>query len=151
MAIVPTERKGLIVDLHLILRQGDRILLGLRRNTGYSDGLYHLPAGHLEDGETVIAGAMREAGEELGVEIDAADLQLVHVMHNRSGRVSFFFDVARWAGDIVNAEPDKCAALDWFAADRLPSNMVRYAAVALDLIRNGSTLGLYGWKSEEET
>ena len=144
-------REGLIVDLHLILRHGDRILLGLRCNTGYSDGLYHLPAGHLEDGETVVAGAIREAREELGVDIDPADLRMAHVMHQRSGRVSFFFDVARWSGDIVNAEPDKCKALDWFADDRLPSNMVRYARVALDLIRNGSTLGLYGWKSEEET
>ena len=113
-------RKGQIVDLHLILRRGDGILLGLRRNTGYSDGMYHLPAGHLEDGETVIAGAIRGARDELGVDIDPADLRLVHVMHNRSGRVSFFFEVARWSGDIINAEPDKCAALDWFAADRLP-------------------------------
>ncbi len=144
-------RKGQIVDLHLILRRGDRILLGLRCNTGYSDGMYHLPAGHLEDGETVIAGAIREAREELGVDIDPADLQLVHVMHNRSGRVSFFFDVARWSGELVNAEPDKCEALDWFAAGQLPSNMVGYARVALDLIRNGSNLGLYGWQSEEET
>jgi 8-oxo-dGTP diphosphatase len=144
-------RKGLIVDLHLILRQGDRVLLGLRCNTGYSDGMYHLPAGHLEDGETAIAGTIREAREELGVEVDPADLHLVHVMHNQSGRLSLFFDVARWSGDIVNAEPDKCEVLDWFAADRLPSNMVGYARVALDLIRNGSNLSLYGWKSEEET
>jgi 8-oxo-dGTP diphosphatase len=141
----------LIVDLHLILRQGDRILLGLRSNTGFADGLYHLPAGHLEDGETVTVGAIREAREELGVDIDPADLHLAHVMHNRCGRLSLFFEVARWSGDIVNAEPHKCKALDWFTVDRLPSNMVRYAMVALDLIRNGSTLGLYGWQSEEET
>ena len=85
------------------------------------------------------------------MKIDPADLKLVHVMHNRSGRMSFFFDVARWSGDIVNAEPEKCEALDWFASDRLPSNMVGYARIALDLIGNGSTLGLYGWQPGEET
>src|SRR5690349_3906340 len=121
-------RKGLIVDLHLILRQGNRILLGLRHNTGFADGCYHLPAGHLKDGETVIAGAVREAREELGVDIDQADLRFVHVMHQRSGRVSLFFEVSKWSGDLANAEPDKCKSLDWFAADRLPANMVRYAA-----------------------
>ena len=31
----------LIVDLHLILRRDVRILLGLRQNTGFSDGMYH--------------------------------------------------------------------------------------------------------------
>src|ERR1700730_15984845 len=83
-------RNGLIVDLHLILRQGVRILFGLRRNTGFSDGMYHLPAGHLEDEETISAGAIREAKEELGIDLHPADLHLVHVMHQRSGRLSLF-------------------------------------------------------------
>jgi 8-oxo-dGTP diphosphatase len=138
-------RKGLIVDLHLILRQGVRILLGLRWNTGFSDGLYHLPAGHLEDGETISAGAIREAREELGIDIHPADLHLVHVMHQRSGRLSLFFEVGKWSGDLVNAEPDKCESLDWIPGDRLPENMVPYAAVALQLIRNGENVGTHGW------
>ena len=135
----------LIIDLHLILRQDVRILLGLRQNTGFSDGMYHLPAGHLEDGETVCAGAIREAREELGIDIDPDDLQLVHVMHQRSGRLSLFFEVRKWSGDLVNAEPDKCEALDWIPVDHLPTNMVAYAAVALQLIQNGENLGAYGW------
>src|SRR5260221_9756555 len=138
-------RNGLIVDLHLILRQDVRILFGLRRNTGFSDGMYHLPAGHLEDEETVSAGAIREAKEELGIDIDPADLHLVHVMHQRSGRLSLFFEVRKWSGDLANAEPDKCAALDWIPIDHLPNNMVTYAAVALQLIRNGENVGTYGW------
>lgn len=39
----------LTVDLHLILRDGARILMGVRKNTGFCDGMYHLPARHLED------------------------------------------------------------------------------------------------------
>lgn len=138
-------RTGLIVDLHLILRQGDRILLGLRRNTGFSDGLYHLPAGHLEDEETVTAGAIREGREELGIDIDAADLHLVHVMHQREGRLSLFFEVEKWSGKLVNAEPHKCESLDWIAVDHLPQNMVAYAVAALRLIGNGENIGAYGW------
>jgi 8-oxo-dGTP pyrophosphatase MutT (NUDIX family) len=136
---------GLIVDLHLILRRDARILLGLRRNTGFSDGLYHLPAGHLEDDETVTAGAIREAREELGIEIDPADLHLVHVMHQREGRMSLFFEVGKWSGDLVNAEPHKCESLDWIAVDSLPQNMVAYAAAALRSIGNGENIGAFGW------
>jgi len=138
-------RNGLIVDLHLILRQGVRILFGLRRNTGFGDSMYHLPAGHLEDEETISAGAIREAKEELGIDVHPVDLHLVHVMHQRSGRLSLFFEVRKWSGDLVNAEPHKCQSLDWFPGDRLPENVVRYAAVALQLIRNGETVGTYGW------
>jgi 8-oxo-dGTP diphosphatase len=138
-------RNGLIVDLHLILRQDVRILFGLRRNTGFSDGMYHLPAGHLEDEETISAGAIREAKEELGIDIHPDDLHLVHVMHQRSGRLSLFFEVGKWSGDLVNAEPHKCESLDWIPAGRLPENIVPYAAIALQFIRDGENVGTYGW------
>jgi 8-oxo-dGTP diphosphatase len=136
----------LLIDLHLILRQGDCFLFGLRRNTGFSDGLYHLPAGRLEAHETVAAGAIREAKEELGIDIDPADLHLVHVMHHRSGRLALFFEARKWSGDLCNAEPDKCEQLDWMSSDRLPENMVRYAVAALQSIGKGETVSAYGWE-----
>ncbi|HSI00496.1 MAG TPA: NUDIX domain-containing protein [Reyranella sp.] len=136
---------GLIADLHLILRQDGKVLLGLRRNTGFADGLYHLPAGHLEPDEPIAAGAAREAREELGIDIRLADLELVHTMHHRSGLVAFFFEVLAWSGEIGNAEPDKCERLDWLAADDWPRNSVRYARAALDRIRSGQRFSTFGW------
>lgn len=135
----------LLIDLHLVLRRGDRILFGLRRNTGFSDGLYHLPAGRLEAHETVAAGAIREAMEELGIDIDPADLHLIHAMHHRSGRLGLFFEARKWSGELRNAEPDKCEQLDWMSSDRFPDNMVPYAVAALQSIRNGETVSAYGW------
>jgi len=136
---------GLIADLHLILRQDGRILLGLRRNTGFADGLYHLPAGHLEPDESIAAGAAREAREELGIDIRLADLELVHTMHHRSGRVAFFFEVRAWSGEIGNAEPEKCERLDWLPSGSLPANSVRYVRMALDRIRSGQHFSTLGW------
>jgi 8-oxo-dGTP pyrophosphatase MutT (NUDIX family) len=135
----------LITDLHLILRDGTRVLFGLRRNTGFADGLYHLPAGHLEADETIIAGTLREAKEELGIEIAPADLELVHTMHHREGRLALFFEVRGWSGEINNAEPDKCAALAWIAGDALPQNLVPYARAALERISAGQCVSTFGW------
>jgi 8-oxo-dGTP diphosphatase len=138
-------RHGLVADLHLILRDGTKILLGLRRNTGFADGLYHLPAGHLEPDETITAGTAREAREELGIDIRPADLELVHTMHHRSGRVAFFFEVRAWSGEIRNAEPDKCERLDWLPFDSLPPNSVRYARLALERTHCGQRFSTLGW------
>lgn len=135
----------LITDLHLILRDGGKVLLGLRQNTGFSDGLYHLPAGHLEPDETIVAGAAREAKEELGIDIAVADLDLVHTMHQREERLSLFFEVRGWSGEISNAEPDKCAALAWISCDALPENLVPYARAALEQIQRGQRLSTFGW------
>ena len=138
-------KHSVIVDLHLILRDGAKILFGLRKNTGFSDGMYHLPAGHLEDNETILAGTTREAKEELAIDTEVPDLELVHTMHQRSGRVSLFFEVARWSGEVTNAEPHKCERLSWIASDRLPQNLVPYARAALERIQLGERVSAFGW------
>ncbi|HEX5201644.1 MAG TPA: hypothetical protein VFW27_17085 [Actinoplanes sp.] len=33
------------VDVFLVLTDGDRVLMGLRRNTGFADGQWNLPSG----------------------------------------------------------------------------------------------------------
>ena len=42
------------------------ILLHQRKNSGFFDGHYSLVAGHMENGETIHAAAIREAQEEIG-------------------------------------------------------------------------------------
>jgi ADP-ribose pyrophosphatase YjhB (NUDIX family) len=136
-----------IVDLHLILRSGNRVLLGKRRNTGYGDGEYALPAGHLEDGEAATLGMVREAAEEICLTIDPATLTLRHVMHHRtnSGRVGLFFEASAWSGEILNGEPDMCEGWAWYDLDALPEPVVPYVAEALEYIRNGVGYTERGW------
>ena len=137
------NRTGVIVDLHIVIRAGSTVLMGLRQNTGFADGMYHLPAGHLEDGETFVDGAIREAREELGIDIQLADLFLAHVMHH-SGRLGLFFSVERWSGTITNAEPGKCKTLAWLPVDALPANTVDYARAALRAIDCGDAISTFG-------
>lgn len=78
------ERPKLIPTAYLVLVRENKILLSRRFNTGFMDGMYSFPAGHLRDDyETLIEAVVREAREEIGVEIDVADLELVHVMHRK--------------------------------------------------------------------
>ena len=112
------------------------------------DGAFHLPAGHLEDGESATAGAVREASEEIGINIDPGDLALVHVMHHRtnSGRIALFFEVKRWEGTVSNGEPDKCAGWRWCTPDALPARMVPYTAEAVRHIAKGIFNSERGWE-----
>jgi ADP-ribose pyrophosphatase YjhB (NUDIX family) len=124
---------GIPTGVHLLLERDGRVLLMRRAGTGFFDGLYSLPGGHVEPGESLFMTARREAAEELGVELDLADLTRVGVAHRRSdtNRIDFFIRAARWRGEPRIAEPTKCDALGWFARERLPATLVPYIGAAL--------------------
>jgi 8-oxo-dGTP diphosphatase len=135
-------------DVHLMLtNRAGEVLFGQRQNTGFEDGAWHLPAGHLEAGESVIAALIREAKEEIGVTIDPREVEFRHVMHNSSGggRVAFFFTARRWAGEPENREPDKCSGLRWFSLAALPAQLIPYCRTALARIAADHRFSTFGW------
>lgn len=148
-----TARHTIIPAVHLLLTRSDQILLLRRANTGFFDGAYSVPAGHVETGESATAALIREAAEEVGIGITAADLTPALVMHRRSGdqeRVDFFFTAARHTGQIVNLEPGKCDDLRWFAVTGLPQAMVPYVRAAIEAHHAGATYAEFGWAGQPD-
>ncbi len=143
------ERYRSIVDVYVLLRRDGKILLMERANTGYADGQLCPPSGHLEQGESVIDGAIREAAEEVGVALRRKNLRFVHIVHHRNplgqARIGFFFEATQWEGEPSNREPAKCAGLLWADPDKLPSNTVGYTAAAVAQIQAGSEFSVHGW------
>ena len=95
---------------HLMLIRDGNILLLRRANTGFQDGNYGLPAGHMDGNETAREGCAREVREEIGIEIKPDDLTLVHISHRKGSedeRLDFFWTVSNYSGDIRNMEPNK--------------------------------------------
>lgn len=146
------ERTRAISEAHLVLFDGPRTLLLLRANTGWMDGHWSVVAGHVEEGESAALAMCREASEEAGITVDAADLRLFHVIHRsqsvsgRYPRIGFFFTTERWQGEPRNVEPHKCDGLEWFDVNALPENLVPYVAAALDRGRRGVLYSDYGWE-----
>ena len=124
----------------------EQVLLQLRQGTGYMDGHWAAAAaGHVEAGESVLAAAVREADEELGVTIDPVDLAPLCAMHRTSAphgpvdeRVDFFFECRRWTGEPRTVEADKSVALRWFDLDALPEPVVPHERQVLDALVRGA-------------
>ncbi len=135
------------VTVHLLFFRGEQILLLRRFNTGYADGQYSVPAGHLDGGETVMAAAAREAQEETGLRLAVSDLVFSSVMHRmeEEERVDFFVHVRRWQGEPVNAEPDKCDELRWVNVNELPANTIPYVKTGIENHRAGIVFHEFGW------
>ncbi|MGW6022811.1 NUDIX hydrolase [Streptomyces sp. NPDC055099] len=141
-----------VVDVHLILRRGDEVLLARRANTGYGDGLFNVPSGHVEPGEDVRTAVIREAREEIGLSLApdevSAELVLQHRGPGEEARIGWFFEATYGAGgEPFNAEPDKCAELSWHTIATLPDDMVAYCRAALQAWHTGERFALH-WQQE---
>lgn len=126
------------VAVHIVLADSTGAIAMLRRaNTGYADGSWTVPAGHVEFGETLHEAAIRELREETTVELRAEDLHYSLLQHKRDTdkqeRFDVFFAAQLPPGQqAVNAEPGKCDALDFFALKALPEPVVPYVRNALN-------------------
>ena len=135
------------VTVHLLFFRENQVLLLRRFNTGYADGQYSVPAGHLDGGETVLAAAAREGLEETGLQLKVDDIAFSSVLHRRDGdeRVDFFVHIQHWAGEPANTEPDKCDELRWVPVDDLPENVIPYVKQAIQNHRAGIKFYEFGW------
>lgn len=137
----------MIASGYLMLIRGGKILLSRRFRTGYEDGKYSLPAGHIEEGETLTAGTCREIGEEIGVALGPPDLRLVHVMHRKHFdiRMDFFFVTTKKGLKPKNIEPQKSDHVAWFPLGKLPGNTIPYIRAAIENYRKHIFYSEFGW------
>jgi 8-oxo-dGTP pyrophosphatase MutT (NUDIX family) len=66
------------------LRDKDRLLLAMKKR-GFGEGKWNGVGGKVEPGESLEAAAVREAAEEIAVEIQEGKLQ-------KAGKIRFYFD-----------------------------------------------------------
>lgn len=124
---------GIPTGVHVVCERDGRVLLMRRAGTGFFDGLYSLPGGHVEPGESVFEAAGREVREETGLRVDVDGLEWLGIVHRLSdtNRIDFFLRAVRWDGEPAILEPSKCDRLDWFLRASLPQTTVEYVRAAL--------------------
>jgi ADP-ribose pyrophosphatase YjhB (NUDIX family) len=140
-----------IPSVYLIIARHGQILLSRRMNTGYEDGSYGLVSGHVEAGESLRQAIVREAKEEIGLELNPEAVELALTMSRYAPassppeRLDFFMRIDQWSGEPVNAEPHKCSDLSWFDLNNLPDSTIPYIRHTLALVSQGTHYCELGW------
>ena len=133
-------QNGIVADLLMIKNEDGKkkILLSKRKNTGYKDGEYELPGGHLEENEDLYEAMIREAKEELGISLNREDLKIVHIMHHYTGtRLNFILEIEKSNLEPRIMEVDKCEELKWVEINNLPENTMEKVKIIIDYIEKG--------------
>ncbi|MGI6247204.1 MAG: NUDIX hydrolase [Pseudochelatococcus sp.] len=97
--------------------RGPDVLLVRRRNPPAA-GLWSLPGGRIEPGETPEAAALRELAEETAVAVQPVSLRFVGRHDVAAHRFVIAVFAARWQGGEAVAGSDSAAA-GWFGADEI--------------------------------
>lgn len=115
------------------------VLLQRRCNTGYMDGKYDMAcSGHLEAGETLPMAVVREAKEEIDIEIEPQNLELVSIIHpHKENYINVFFTTQKYQGTPKIMEKEKCDDLSWFEISNLPDNTIERIKNVLKNMQNG--------------
>ncbi|MCQ4206463.1 NUDIX domain-containing protein [Streptomyces longispororuber] len=146
----PAQRFRSIVDVLGVLQRPDGRVLLVRRSPKqeYAPGQLTLPGGHLEYGESVATGVLRELREEIDVDIDEADLEfcgLIHYGGGAGGRLGTVFTSRQWQGEPFNAEPDKHTGLVWAVPNQPPPDCHPYTTAVLHAFCTGTLYTPVNW------
>jgi len=147
-----SERYKQTVAVVLLLQRDNKLLFEHRGpKSKIFPSHYSLPGGAVDEGETVMQAAVREAHEELGIVIDPADLSVAHVMHRgKMGAdvapiILFIMQVKKWQGEPYIAEVDKAAWVGWCDAGQVPDPAVPHVRSIIECVQKGLPYSEFGW------
>lgn len=122
--------------VHMIITKDNKILLQKRKGSKLWPGYYALPAGHIDKGENQYDALIREAKEELDIEIDKKDISNSYVVLRRNyfeidgsklePYIDYYFEINNYKGIPKIVEDDKCDELIWSDKDDLPEPFINY-------------------------
>lgn len=120
---VSTVVRPVLAASTAVFRDGQVLLA--RRGQKPSPGLWSLPGGRVEPGETLAAAAAREVMEEVGVSCEILGVAgaLDVIQHDPAGALAAHFVVVGHAARWVSGEPatgPEAAEVGWFDPQALP-------------------------------
>ncbi|MFF4250010.1 NUDIX hydrolase [Streptomyces sp. NPDC001663] len=126
------------VGVQAIVRSGDGVLLGLRKNT-FGQGTWGLPGGHLEIGETIFEATARELMEEVGIRpVELRVACVTDPQPEANHHMQIGVEVLGHEGCITVREPDRCERWQFWPLDALPEELFVGSVKVLDSVRAGS-------------
>ncbi|MFE5597482.1 NUDIX hydrolase [Streptomyces sp. NPDC056549] len=129
---------GASLGAGVVVTDGDgRILLGLDRS-----GVWELPGGTVEPGESVEEAAVRELAEETTLVADASDVEVLGLLLDtvtsaRLTRMTAATALRAFRGEPAVAEPEKIERWEWTDPDDLPEALFLPSAQVLRMWRPG--------------
>lgn len=130
------EREKFLSSIYLIIKNEEgKILLQRRQGTKLWPGFLALPAGHIDEGENAYEALVREAQEELGINVTIESITDTFVVNRKNKSLppyyDVYFEIGSYEGKIEIKEPEKCSELIWADIQDLPFDIIDFEREAI--------------------
>lgn len=142
------KRKYRVPAVYVFLLRNQKFFMIKRANTGWMDGKFTIPSGHVEEDETFLQAAVRETKEEAGIAIKPESTQFVHISERNEANDRIWDDVyfvcADFEEEPYNAEPEKASEGAWFDYLSPPEDaMIPSVYYTLQQVKQGKFYSVY--------
>lgn len=125
------------VIVTVCIKEKDKFLI-IQEGIPKAYGLWNLPGGHLDDNESIIDGAIREAKEETGLDIELTSILSIQRSLVNENIVRIVFNAKKISGNITY---DKNEILDckWITIDefeKMNIDTLRGSDTFLDIVKD---------------
>ena len=103
----------------VILQDKDQKYLLIQEAYATVRGLWNIPAGHVDDGETPMAAAIREAAEETGIVVTLVSDKPTHTHFNSDKNKQYFAFKAELVGGVLKVNPSEILDASWFSIEEI--------------------------------
>jgi 8-oxo-dGTP diphosphatase len=126
------------VGAGLIIIKDGRILM-TKRKAELGNGEYGTVGGHVEFGEHPAAAAIREAKEELGIDVDNVEfLDCASIIKYGKHYIDISFTAKIISGNPKILEAEKIESVGWYPLDNLPEPIFEPVRKSIEAYRNKS-------------
>lgn len=131
------SREEFLSAIYMIIKnEKGEILFQRRCGSKLWPDFLGLPAGHVDKGEDVYQALVREAREELNIDINSKDIEDTFVVNRINKNLKPYYDIyfviKNYKGIIKINEPNKCQELKWVLLDNMPEDVIEFEKIALD-------------------
>lgn len=147
------KRHMLRCAVYVLFIKDNKLLMYRRANTGWQDGKYGIPAGHLESNENVLNAAVREAKEESNLDVNINDLKLVHTSHRifipgksietNLDYIDLVFLAKKWTGEPIITSENKSDEMIWVDLNDIPENTSKYIKSIIENYKNNINFSIF--------
>jgi 8-oxo-dGTP diphosphatase len=132
-----SKRHPLHAAVFVVLERDKTIFLLRRANTGWADGMWTLPSGHIDQGQTAVQAAIIEAKEEAGITVKPEHMEFIHAHYVFDAYANYYFKATQWEGEPACGEPHLCSEVMWCKRTELPEDTIVHVTKMLESVDQG--------------